>query len=43
MDVDTLDFHADFGALRDVIHELEHKLGALILQVRVRARARVCA
>lgn len=34
MDVDVPDFHADFGTFKGIITELEHRLGALIVQVR---------
>lgn len=33
MDVDTHSFQADFAGFRGVIKELEHRLGALIMQV----------
>jgi hypothetical protein len=34
MDVDAPQYAADHGALRAAITELEHRLGALIIQVR---------
>jgi len=33
MDVDAPSFHKDFTTFKDVIKELEHRLGALIVQV----------
>lgn len=33
MDVDAPGFEADFSTFRDVIRELERRLGALIMQV----------
>jgi hypothetical protein len=35
MDVDAPGFEADFSTFRDVIRELERRLGALIMQVRM--------
>lgn len=35
MDADAPQYAADHGALRATISELEHRLGALIMQVRV--------
>jgi hypothetical protein len=35
MDVDAPGFEADFSTFRDVIRELERRLGALIVQVRI--------
>ena len=34
MDVDAPRYAADYGALRATILELEHRLGALIIQAR---------
>jgi hypothetical protein len=34
MDVDAPGFEADFSTFRDVIRELERRLGALIMQAR---------
>ena len=34
MDVDAPNFHSDFSTFKAVIKELEHRLGALIMQVR---------
>jgi len=36
MDVDMPSFEADFAGFRAVIKELEHRLGALIMQVSYR-------
>lgn len=33
MDVDAPGFEADFHTFREVVRELEHRLGALIMQV----------
>lgn len=35
MDVDAPSFRRDFNTFKDVIRELEHRLGALIVQVCV--------